>query len=284
MKLAGRQDPQADIFKLVHAWLRSSKHRCLLVLDNVSNARFLLDVQSNGQRQPASQLWTALRPLREYLPHCGHGSVLVTTRSKEAALKLVERHDVTTVKPMDSATAVALFEKKLGTQGDRHDVAELAAALEYMPLAIVQAAAYISQRAPRCSLRQYLDEFRKSECKKTSLLNPARVSSGETGRRQPTTTAARQPPWPRPPPCCSRRAAQPRDSPRDSLRARSCYTFSVLHPTPVGPDLRQRDATTLRLEEQDEGRYRDLDILDILDILSVSGASCCSCTRLASGS
>jgi hypothetical protein len=56
-------------------------------------------------------------------------------------------------------------------QGNSGDVAELAAALEFVPLAIVQAAAYISQRAPRCSVRQYLEEFKKSERKRTSLLN-----------------------------------------------------------------------------------------------------------------
>jgi hypothetical protein len=42
---------------------------------------------------------------------------------------------------------------------------------EFMPLAIVQAAAYISQRAPRSSVQQYLEEFRKSDRKKRSLLN-----------------------------------------------------------------------------------------------------------------
>ncbi|KAL2053415.1 hypothetical protein ABVK25_006409 [Lepraria finkii] len=40
-----------------------------------------------------------------------------------------------------------------------------------MPLAIVQAAAYISQRALRCSVQRYLEDFRKSDRKKTSLLN-----------------------------------------------------------------------------------------------------------------
>ncbi|KAK0113068.1 hypothetical protein ONS95_014774 [Cadophora gregata] len=48
---------------------------------------------------------------------------------------------------------------------------DLAAALEYMPLAIIQAAAYISQRAPRCSVSEYLDQFRKSDREKTSLLD-----------------------------------------------------------------------------------------------------------------
>jgi hypothetical protein len=45
------------------------------------------------------------------------------------------------------------------------------AALEYMPLAIVQAAAYISQRAPQCTVLQYIEQFHKSDQRKTSLLN-----------------------------------------------------------------------------------------------------------------
>ncbi|KAI2479374.1 hypothetical protein Ptr902_09585 [Pyrenophora tritici-repentis] len=72
---------------------------------------------------------------------------------------------------MDKAEGIALFTKKLGPQGDNSDVTELAAALEYMPLAIVQAAAYILQRAPRCSVGKYLDEYRQSERKQTSLLD-----------------------------------------------------------------------------------------------------------------
>jgi hypothetical protein len=95
----------------------------------------------------------------------------MTTRSREVALMLVEQSDIIEVEPMDEAHAMALFAKKLGIQGDSKDIAELAAALEFMPLAIVQAAAYIAQRAPRCSVQQYLEEFRKSDRKKTSLLN-----------------------------------------------------------------------------------------------------------------
>jgi len=40
-----------------------------------------------------------------------------------------------------------------------------------MPLAIVQAAAYIFQRVPRYSVREYLQDFRKSDRKRTTLLN-----------------------------------------------------------------------------------------------------------------
>jgi hypothetical protein len=95
----------------------------------------------------------------------------MTTRSREVALKLVEQNDIVVVEPMDEVHAIALFEKKLGMQSNSIDIAELAAALEFMPLAIVQAAAHISQRAPRCSVQQHLEEFRKSDRKKTGLLN-----------------------------------------------------------------------------------------------------------------
>jgi tetratricopeptide (TPR) repeat protein len=163
VKIAGRQDPQANIFELVHNWLRDCKHQWLVVLDNLDDARFLLD-------RPATNSTAARKPLREYLPHCERGSILVTARNDEAALKLVERRDIVTVGPMDQPGAVTLFEKKLGILDDSSKVAELAAVLEYMPLAIVQAAAYISQRESRYSVAKYLDEYRKSERKRTSLL------------------------------------------------------------------------------------------------------------------
>ncbi|KAF2023428.1 TPR-like protein, partial [Setomelanomma holmii] len=173
VRIAGRRDPQANICKLVHDWLCDCKQRWLLVLDNVDDARFLLDVRSGGGGQ-ATNARGAARPLREYLPHREHGSILITTRNKEATLELVEQRNIVSVKPMDEAQALALFEKKLGGQGGRGEgggIAQLAAALEYMPLAVVQAAAYISRSATRCSVAQYLDEFRRSDCKKTSLLN-----------------------------------------------------------------------------------------------------------------
>jgi TFIIF-interacting CTD phosphatase-like protein len=38
VRLAGRNDPQADIFKLVHNWLRNEKNgKWLVVLDNADD-------------------------------------------------------------------------------------------------------------------------------------------------------------------------------------------------------------------------------------------------------
>jgi tetratricopeptide (TPR) repeat protein len=171
VKIAGRRDSQANIFKLVHDWLCDCKQRWLLVLDNVDDARFLLDVQANVNGQGQTTSTPVIRkPLREYLPHCERGSILITTRNKEAALRLVEQCDIVSVEPMDEAQALALFEKKLKAQGDDSDVAKLAAALEYMPLAIVQAAAYISKRARLFSVAKYLEDLRKSESRQLRLL------------------------------------------------------------------------------------------------------------------
>jgi tetratricopeptide (TPR) repeat protein len=172
VKIAGRRDPQANIYKLVYDWLCDCKQRWLLVLDNVDDARFLLSGQADGDgKGQTANAQDVRKPLREYLPHCERSSILVTTRNAEAALKLVERRDIVHVEPMNEAEGLALFGKKLEAQDDNSNVAELAAALAYMPLAIVQAAAYILQRAPRCSVAKYLDEYRKSERKRTSLLN-----------------------------------------------------------------------------------------------------------------
>lgn len=89
----------------------------------------------------------------------------------DAALKIVERTNAIDIKPMNETDAIALFEKKLGVSGFDTEVTELATLLEHMPLAIVQAAAYISQRAPRYSVSRYLRDYKKSERKRTNLLN-----------------------------------------------------------------------------------------------------------------
>lgn len=51
------------------------------------------------------------------------------------------------------------------------DIAELAAVLEFILLTIVQAAAYIKERVPRYSVRQYIEKFQKGNKAETSLLN-----------------------------------------------------------------------------------------------------------------
>lgn len=173
IKIAGREDPRANIFKLIYDWLRGCGGTWLMILDNVDNANFFVNAQAPIQSQSSDSGRRTLRPLRDYLPQSQNGSILVTTRSRESALKLSEWNDLIPVDLMTPSNAVELLKKKLESTEQRNDkdLVELAAALDFMPLAIVQAAAYLSQGESRCSVQQYLAEFRKSDRRKTSLLD-----------------------------------------------------------------------------------------------------------------
>jgi hypothetical protein len=116
VKISGQQNPQANIFQLVHDWLCSDrKRKWVLILDNVDDAGFFVKAQSTGQDGHTNSRGSEkVRPLVEYLSQCLNESILITTQSKSTALKVVEQCDIITVEPMDRADRLALFERKLG--------------------------------------------------------------------------------------------------------------------------------------------------------------------------
>ena len=172
LRIPERQTPETDVFKLVHNWLRDEKRKWVVILDNTDDARFLVEAPATSHKAQANGLIScSTKPLFTYIPPGQNGSILITTRTRDVALELVEESDIITVEPMDKDDAVALLERKLGTPKDENWFVELAIALDFMPLALVQAAAYIRQRGPRCSVRQYIREFYESDRRKTSLLN-----------------------------------------------------------------------------------------------------------------
>ncbi len=63
------------------------------------------------------------------------------------------------------------MENKLGaiSDADRVSLSQLMQALDFIPLAISQAAAYIRATVPRSSIKKYIDELRKSERARTSI-------------------------------------------------------------------------------------------------------------------
>jgi tetratricopeptide (TPR) repeat protein len=170
VKIRGRDDPKANIFQLVRDWLRGTKSgRWILVLDNVDDTAFLLE--PGGSNRGAQGRSNGSDALFGYLPVCDQGSILITTRSEDAARKLVEHSDMIRVGAMKDEDALRLLEKKLGDRVDIEDAPDLARELENMPLALTQAAAYLMQMGGRCSVRKYLDKLRKSDKSKTSILD-----------------------------------------------------------------------------------------------------------------
>jgi len=139
------EQPNVDVKGLLQSHLSSEAvGRWLLVFDNADDIGMWLDKPEGGTRR-----------LIDYLPRSNRGSIIFTTRDKKAALALAGQNMVQ-LSEMDEAGSSELLqnhlvEKGVGTQ---EDMATLLAQLTYLPLAIVQAAAYIN--ANGINLADYL--------------------------------------------------------------------------------------------------------------------------------
>lgn len=128
----------------------------VLSVPQVSASTTAVNGQSSQQSSPLK------RPLSAYLPQSANRAVLVTARTTTVASKLVEPHDVIVVEPMAKIDAVTLLQKKLEAvrgKNDLENLEDLASVLEDMPLALVQAAAYIHQKGLKYSVQHYVAEF-----------------------------------------------------------------------------------------------------------------------------
>jgi tetratricopeptide (TPR) repeat protein len=111
------------------------------------------------------------RSLADFIPQSLNGSIVITSRSRDVAYRLTGKDsDIIKVEPMDQDHAIDLLYKKLSGNLDTTNAVELVQSLDYMPLAITQAAAYISQRASRITVSKYLRDLGGSDKIRASLL------------------------------------------------------------------------------------------------------------------
>lgn len=142
-----------------------------MILDNLDDHELFHTnaAQGQGPSNPAT------RPLLDYIPRKLNGSVIITSRSQDIALQFVQDSSLIQIEPMERSEALELLNGKIDFPEEEflqqnQESLELVEELEYMPLAIIQAAAYIKHRASRCSVSQYLQMFRQSDRHATSLL------------------------------------------------------------------------------------------------------------------
>lgn len=105
----------------------------LLIIDNADD----IDVLYGSSQQPFGI---------HYLPHSEHGRVLFTTRSQDVAVR-VAAGDVIELQEMSREESKSVLEKSLVHKNQLQDeeaVTKLLEELTYLPLAIAQAAAYMS--------------------------------------------------------------------------------------------------------------------------------------------
>jgi hypothetical protein len=164
VKVPGYKDPKADILRLVHAWLNDeSNGRWVMVIDNADDVNVFFPEANTSLDRTHSLL--------DYIPQSWNGSVLLTSRNQDLAQILTgTKANVVEVAPMDTADGLLLLHNRLGGDFDEQSAAELLRLLDNMPLAITQAAAYIQRHAPRMTIQRYIDELRKGDQSRASLL------------------------------------------------------------------------------------------------------------------
>jgi tetratricopeptide (TPR) repeat protein len=171
--LPGWNEPKADILGLVSAWLSDEDNgRWVMIIDNADDTDVLFK-PVDGRTETNSTFGPRLgsRSLSDYIPQSTHGSVVITSRSRDVAYMLTGRtRDILDVAPMDPDTSVVLLRKKLEDDTRDEDLISLVRSLDGMPLAITQAAAYINQRAPRMTTSKYLEELGRSDTDRAKLL------------------------------------------------------------------------------------------------------------------
>ena len=157
----------ADQLHLVNNYLSNDDHGpWLLLLDNADDAdvffRPLSELQPHGN-QPT-------RNLASCLPRSKRGSILITTRDRRVGERLTGNKQLVTVNPLSKDEACQLLKARLpDDEWDDGKAKELVHELEYLPLAITQAAAYIAQN--RSSISDYLNGSRVNESERQELLN-----------------------------------------------------------------------------------------------------------------
>lgn len=159
--LPRRADADVNLLALVRDWLQKvDASPFLMVIDNADS----IDVYSGNAKNGEG--------LASYLPNCNHGKVLITTRNRDTAERLTGNGKwIRQIPVMEPDQALQLLQSRLGrNKEEESDARCLIRALDYIPLAISQAAAYIQRRSPRVTLRSYLVAFNKDQTQKQGLL------------------------------------------------------------------------------------------------------------------
>ena len=154
MKVPGIENPAADVKKLVQSHLSDENTgEWLLILDNADDYDMFFKAIETG---------TQSTRLVQYLPKSSKGSVLLTSRSRKVAVEIANH--MITIPEADEQIAFQILEKLLSDPAlldDHQSVKQLLARLTFLPLAVVQAAAYVNKN--RVSLSEYLSLWDDTE-------------------------------------------------------------------------------------------------------------------------
>lgn len=159
LKIPGYSSSESDILRVVKECLENKRSgRWLLVLDNADDAEIMYGSGS-------------IR-LAKYLPKSDQGSILLTTRFQKVGASFTSTRNIINLQSMTWIESELLLRARLGDEHSEENhklYQELARELERTPLALVQAASFMSQNC--ISLDLYLRMYRESDMSKIRLLS-----------------------------------------------------------------------------------------------------------------
>jgi tetratricopeptide (TPR) repeat protein len=139
LRIPGISDDNADVKRLVKETLSlGNVGDWLMVVDNADDSQVLLGMDDESHESAR---------LIDYIPHSNRGAILFTTRSRKAAADLTQGN-VLELNDMGKAEARQLLARRITRQALLNDEAAVGVLLESLaglPLAIVQAAAFMNQ-------------------------------------------------------------------------------------------------------------------------------------------
>ncbi|RPA82372.1 hypothetical protein BJ508DRAFT_361306 [Ascobolus immersus RN42] len=150
---------QENIKALVQRALgQEDSGRWLLIVDNADDFDLWLGKTVDSSGKPTK--------LAQYIPECNNGSIFYTTRNLKIATQLVGK-EVERVDKLEEGVAMEILRgalcipEGLDEAKQREAAVKLLHQLDYVPLAMVQAASFINQNG--CTVSEYLELFDESE-------------------------------------------------------------------------------------------------------------------------
>lgn len=164
LSLVAPNSPNANLVA-VRNWFNETTTPWLAIFDNADDMDTLF-APTSSKDEGNSQT----PRLSDYLPRANAGSVIVTTRDQRVAKTLANAARTVTIQlhTFELPVAQAFLQSKIESDSSQDAQEELVQALDCLPLAISQAAAFISQNA--ISPTEYLELLHEGDARMEELL------------------------------------------------------------------------------------------------------------------
>lgn len=179
LHLQGCDDPGTDTTELTSDWFNDEDpdREWLLIVDNADDAELILPKFDDDDLLDDADSVTRLKPLFDYLPKKFDRKrrMIVTTRSRRVGEDLMDGQDCLEVSRFSMSEASELlelkakFSKSILEGSEASEIQRLLDTLGYIPLAITQAAMFMSRN--RISLRNYVAKLDKDDQNLTDYLS-----------------------------------------------------------------------------------------------------------------